>query len=428
MKHFSTFYIGVIKFGFVFFLIVSSCQSLNIEAVLHPDDEHSVARKFALQADRVMQHLEELKARKNANPPEPKLDQLPEEKISGLLEKAGSENVFRQYDVHRRGHITYDDFHTIVNSAASGLSKRESIALAHELDKNRTGVIRYDQIVDTLKNIDAHKVLKGSVSAGGKSNQSSSKQTNIQETRPLQVSSGDQHATVNAADYFVPSVPSYSADEVIHVSSLDPTYKPTIKESEASSSSFEFDDTRHDRVRYHPDYFGSTQAHEVFHANNEPRAKRSHSAPTTGRLRRVPPTEEGAAQVVNFRHNTISRQMIVPINGKPKRQPVSSNPPTTRLDAKSLGSYLASEDDNTPIQRQKPASSDPINQPAISSSVATAYFDPHRLKQRQVERQKAQLEEKEDVAARASKVRANMIISQMRGNLKPLQVMNRNTM
>ncbi len=392
-----------------------SCQSLNVEAVLHPDDEHSVAKKFALQADRVMQHLTELKARKNANPPEPKLDQLPEDKIAGLLEKAGSENVFRQYDVHRRGLITYDDFHTIVNSAASGLSKRDSIALAHELDKNRTGVIRYDQIVETLKNIDAHKVLKGST--GAKSSQSSSKQASVQEAPQVQ-EIGTKNLVVDT-EYFVPSVPAYSPGDVIRVTSLDPSYKPAPKQPVAQPA--ELDSARRVRGLYNPKYFGSDQTHEVFHEIDEPRARRSRSAPAAGRSRRAPPTEEGAAQVANFRHNTTSNQVIVPINAGLRQRPLSSFQETPRLDSRSLGSYLASDNDESstrapPAQRPRPGKA-----PSLSSAAAD-YFDPHRSKQRRADRQRAQMEESEDVAARASKVRANMIISQMRGNLKPLQV------
>lgn len=62
-------------------------------------------------------------------------------------------SLFSLFDTHRRGNITYDDFTDTFLSA--GISQRDGYRLASAIDKNKCGIIEYNNILDALKDVES---------------------------------------------------------------------------------------------------------------------------------------------------------------------------------------------------------------------------------------------------------------------------------
>lgn len=307
-------------------LSVRTTQSFNVTAALNPENENIVAEKFALQADKVLQHLSDLRssrAKKTRSVAELASEALPQ--FDQLLEKAGDADVFRQYDVLRRGKITYDDFHDIVVSCNTGFTKKECYALAHELDKGKTGLIKYNQIVDTLKDIDAKMAVEKHVSQNQAANEPPSPparsdrpdrerraaavprpDSSVPAGRKYFGADGNAPIALAAAGAMppapgdVPLLPS----EIIRVSDLSPSYSSPIKKKQTAAE--QQDNQKLKIGSYNPKYFGSNMHGLLRH--DEMKKPRSSSAPPL-RLQ-GPATAEGAIAKEYSRRNQSTHRVI----------------------------------------------------------------------------------------------------------------------
>lgn len=65
------------------------------------------------------------------------------------------DNIFKNYDLSRRGVVTYDDFQQALLAKNAGLTKKETIELAFALDKHKTGVLDYRSLATSLSAIES---------------------------------------------------------------------------------------------------------------------------------------------------------------------------------------------------------------------------------------------------------------------------------
>jgi Ca2+-binding EF-hand superfamily protein len=463
---------------------VRATQSFNVTAALHPDDENIVAEKFSLQADRVLKHLSDLHAGGGRGRPR-SVQQLAAEALpqwDALLEKAGDAEVFRQYDVLRRGKITYGDFNDIVVSCNTGFSKAETHALALELDGGRTGLIRYHDIVSSLKTLDA-KMAQEHRTKPALSDHTPKPQKELQIPSHYregtyarkadhgegegvgegagagelggrrEPAGGSRRTPAPPPQRRAPSSASREQDppmlpsEVISVKSLSPSYPPSpIKRQGQGRGEGEGEADTSGKIiplgTYNPKYFGSTM-HGVLNMDVS-RRERAHSAPPV-RLP-GPPTAEGAISKEFSRRNHSTHHVILrhDYGDKKKAAALRHAEEAAAADAaaaaaakgkgeagreataKSLLRYLkAREAGSAPGGASGGGGGGGAGAATTGGDTAPfdakAFFSPQERKRREGDRLRLQQEEIRDHEHRASKVRVNSIITQTAGNLKPLQ-------
>ena len=400
---------------------------MNIEEILHPDDHDAVAKKFSLQADKVMKHLSRFKNNNNKNDGAfAKKDRNPKEKIRAVIDTVDKDDIFRQYDVHRRGIISYDDFRQIITSSSSGFTAKDTDVLLQELDKNSTGVIRYEKIVDNLKGLDARLFLTKQPQKQHVASVIPS--TDVSGAAVAAALSFDQGSTTD--DFSAPrsremplEVAAQSKDDIINVEVLDPSFNsfsPLKTQGKFLEQYAEI--SERGRNPYNPSFFGGDELRKVFHLQREPfhierENRRATSAPPLGR--RAPKTTEGSAQIQNRLRNdytaidVFKAHVVHSTRNKEHSEQLKMNEPANK---KSLLSYLSSSESVPSIPK-------PRKKAATAPSIATQYFSAEQRKQRQIERSRRKLEEENKESARNRRIQENVIISQTNGNLKPLQVL-----
>eukprot|EP01038_Epipyxis_sp_PR26KG_P007172 gene7172-9781_t len=62
--------------------------------------------------------------------------------------------LYLPYDVHRKGRVTYKEFSEALVAASSGIGSEEAHILASNLDNKKTGTIKYENILDALKDLE----------------------------------------------------------------------------------------------------------------------------------------------------------------------------------------------------------------------------------------------------------------------------------
>lgn len=122
-----------------------------------PKNQHKIGR-MAEQAKRVLQHLSNLPGTQNEYP-QPRgigeVSNIAREKLESFKEKGMPlDKMYSQYDVQRKGTVTYNEFSSSLIAASSGLQKHETDSLAKSLDRNKTGSIEYKSIMSALKQIE----------------------------------------------------------------------------------------------------------------------------------------------------------------------------------------------------------------------------------------------------------------------------------
>lgn len=130
-------------------------SSYNVESALKPDDDSVVTKKYSKQADLLLGHLKHIKVHRELDK-ETKCSKSVSEAAAAALRgiEAAETNPFAAYDVCRRGEISYNDFAEITKSHLQDpLTLKETLALARELDKNRTGTIKYANIDESLSKL-----------------------------------------------------------------------------------------------------------------------------------------------------------------------------------------------------------------------------------------------------------------------------------
>jgi Ca2+-binding EF-hand superfamily protein len=75
----------------------------------------------------------------------------------------GDNNLFLNFDIHRKGHVTRQDFQNILLSKTT-TSKSEVDSLTDAIDSKNTGVINYTNISESLLKIEKEKYLSSSAS------------------------------------------------------------------------------------------------------------------------------------------------------------------------------------------------------------------------------------------------------------------------
>ena len=343
------------------------------------------------------------------------------------MEKAGNADIFRQYDVLRRGKITYEDFHNIVVSCNTGFTRTETDALAHELDKNRTGLIKYNQIVESLKSLDAqmaveNKLLKAPTPSRVIKDRDAHLQISDHKRVPYVPRSNvdyppskEEKQTVENSE--LPVLPS----EIVRVESLAPSYPLSpMKTKTAAKTTENIDSERMLLGSYNPKYFGSSMNAIFNHDLN--RRERARSAPPV-RIQ-GPSTAEGTIAKEYSRRNRSTQHVIQKGDYGNKRESMNKRKAKANEDSKeqsqknlsnrSLFRFLKTDND----EKAKNGSS----RMSHENFDPKVYFSATERKKREEEKRLLRDEEIADFENRASKVRVNSIISQTQGNLKPLEV------
>ena len=68
--------------------------------------------------------------------------------------ECGNDDLFKPYDTHKKRVITYDDFKSSLIKANANISTNDTYNLATVLDKDDTGILQYDNILNALKTIE----------------------------------------------------------------------------------------------------------------------------------------------------------------------------------------------------------------------------------------------------------------------------------
>ena len=74
--------------------------------------------------------------------------------------------LFKNLDPYQHGHITQDDFIHILSTKNTGLSRAEMKEMAHELDKDRSGLLNYSNMYSTLDTLQKPPAIANSSSKG----------------------------------------------------------------------------------------------------------------------------------------------------------------------------------------------------------------------------------------------------------------------
>lgn len=397
-------------------------SSHNVESLLKPDDDTVVAKKLADQAELLLGHLKHLKVNheldKKAQASKT-IAEAAEATLKGI--RAADSNPFAPYDVCRRGEISYHDFAEITKAQRqNALSLRETQALARELDKSRTGMIKYRSIEESLRKLaDAPPTRPAeadSVPFGYESNSRSA----VAEDRELaERESAFFRALARRSEGPASSSAALDADApVVSVKSLDPNYPKSIPSASLDPSSLGY--SRGDASYYN----SKLSAKETTMPVPESRS-RGRSAPPPSF--RGPLTQESVAANANRLRATWKDDFFD--------------------SAKKLEEAHMHED-----HKKKNAQKEHINVDASRSSLLTyisEYGDPNakhnaRTRRRQAEQEaeerqlavsKEYLAQKERTARRrrgedvseadkeyAMKTRNNSLIKQLNGNMKLLEV------
>ena len=171
------------------------------------------SKKMVWQASKVLAELAKMDDTRKA-PPQRQLRDIASIAKETMTRKSTdrvvgqSGNIFKNYDLSRSGKVTYDDFQQALLAKNAGLTKKEAIELAFALDKDKTGVLEYNTMVERLSDIETAPARQSV--GGGRGNQATMTETNSYLDSFNRTTTGDEQTQPNTANtYDIPQMDGY---------------------------------------------------------------------------------------------------------------------------------------------------------------------------------------------------------------------------
>lgn len=120
-------------------------------------------QRMAFQAKKVLERLSALPKSTSINKKTVQDNARTAKETLLKYKKSGIDlkSFYKQYDTTKSGNLTYKDFSDILLSMSTGIGREDAMFLARSMDKNKTGYLNYNKILDSLEQVEkSEKVMK----------------------------------------------------------------------------------------------------------------------------------------------------------------------------------------------------------------------------------------------------------------------------
>lgn len=183
-------------------------------------------------------------ASKTASQPPPRLADIASKVLESIKKVQSSssslERLYKAYDTHQRGMISYDDFADWLLHSNAGVSRSAAYTVAKQLDSTSAGLIDYSQITDRLQKIIAKN----------------ERIVSIEDIGDSKVSTKSKSVETKKED--MPSEPSPNPTGIVDIHILEPNLNPSAyqkRPSDVVSS-----------TNQHDEFQGSANSYEIVHS------------------------------------------------------------------------------------------------------------------------------------------------------------------
>lgn len=163
------------------------------------------------------------------------------ENMKKVQKENNSQSIYRVYDTHQRGTITYNDFAEVMVHTAAGISKSTARQLARELDSNQSGLIDYRNITQKLSDLATIEIAPSYPPLPSESATVEAIQNNHRNSpeKTLRVPSKVSDKNMSSNSYHIPSESKEKYNDIVDVQSLSPTLQTVRTNNQSKTRSIE---------------------------------------------------------------------------------------------------------------------------------------------------------------------------------------------